>query len=237
MWLKLWLCKVGTFAWLDKELVKIQRERSRLERERSKFAEREARSTLWSSWSWWQWWCYRDDYNDVHNQTDCNKRGTATAKSPKRDHSEDCSWQGVQVRYQRCHHHQHGDDHDHQLTLLQKFKWHRSWNHCPPKDLGRQKGFFLNILFLISSFLPRLVKYAIKRSCVIFTKKLRNFDPHLPTFKTKTKWTASQTEIISSVVIFDQLWVDIGDNDMLIRFEGINHTFTKKLYEWENRWL
>ena len=37
------LCQVGTCAWLDKELAKIQRERGRLERERCKFAEREAR--------------------------------------------------------------------------------------------------------------------------------------------------------------------------------------------------
>ena len=35
--------QVGTFAWLDAELGRIQRERGRLERERAKFAEREER--------------------------------------------------------------------------------------------------------------------------------------------------------------------------------------------------
>ena len=30
---------------------------------------------------------------------------------------------------------------------------------------------------------------------------------------------------------------NIDDNKIIIRFEGINHTFTKKLYEWENRWV
>ena len=35
--------QVGTFAWLDKELMKIEREKQRLERERSKFEERQAR--------------------------------------------------------------------------------------------------------------------------------------------------------------------------------------------------
>ena len=35
--------EVGTFAWLDKELMKVEREKQRLERERSKFDERQAR--------------------------------------------------------------------------------------------------------------------------------------------------------------------------------------------------
>ena len=78
--------------------MKIQRERSRLERERSKFAEREARSTLLIIIML----SYKDDYNEFHDndndQTDCNTGGTATASSPKRDHGEDCGWQGVQVR-------------------------------------------------------------------------------------------------------------------------------------------
>ena len=35
--------EVGTFAWLDKELLKIEREKQRLERERLKTVERESR--------------------------------------------------------------------------------------------------------------------------------------------------------------------------------------------------
>ena len=34
---------VGTFAWLDKELTKIEKEKLRLEREKSKFEERQTR--------------------------------------------------------------------------------------------------------------------------------------------------------------------------------------------------
>ena len=42
---------VGTFAWLDKELMKVEREKQRLDREKSKIEEREAR--------------YDSDYNSM----------------------------------------------------------------------------------------------------------------------------------------------------------------------------
>ena len=35
--------EVGTFAWLDKELMKVEREKQRLEREKLKYEERQAR--------------------------------------------------------------------------------------------------------------------------------------------------------------------------------------------------
>ena len=41
---------------------------------------------------------HQDHHHDNHDQTDCNTGGTTAAKSPKRDHCEDCSWQRVQVR-------------------------------------------------------------------------------------------------------------------------------------------
>ena len=65
---------VGTFAWLDKELTKIEKEKLRLEREKSKFEERQARYNSFNTAN-----------INIFFQADCNE-GSFVSSAKERNH-------------------------------------------------------------------------------------------------------------------------------------------------------